>query len=256
MAQRTWGTEPVSRSEASGRENRHDVDRRVLERMKWLAGDWERLDWFVRLSRLDLEKASPADIACLEEEWITLQRVWYRHGNPPRPTQGQLASLQTAVLRHLKELADGGATFFEDLHYSRRVIYPRLLQATISGIPFKAADFSGNPSFEFDRQVWDSPPEGEKTLLFLFAHLLGHGDINGVVRRCPHGDKDCQGIFVQSRRNQAFCSRSCQSRAIAQAQRDKAATKAKSKAKSKMTTKKPQRVSAKGEGHGKKTRKR
>ena len=242
MVQRTTAVGPASRADASGHKILHDVDRRVLERMKWLAGDWERLDWFVRLSRIDLEKASPADIACLEEEWITLQRVWYRHGNPPRPTQDQLASLQTAVLRHLKELADGGGTFFEDLHYSRRVIYPRLLQAAISGRPFKAADFSGNPSFELDRMAWDSPPEGEKTLLFLFAHLLGHGDMTGVVRRCPHGDKDCQGIFVQSRRNQVFCSRSCQSRASAQEQRDKAATKAKSKAKSKKTTRKARRV--------------
>ena len=66
MVQRTMAVGPVSRSEASGRKDRHDVDRRVLERMKWLAGDWERLDWFVRLSRIDLEMASPADIACLE----------------------------------------------------------------------------------------------------------------------------------------------------------------------------------------------
>ncbi len=255
MAQRTLAVGQASRADASGRKILHDVDRRVLERMKWLAGDRERLDWFVRLSRIDLEKASPADIACLEEEWITLQRVWYRHGNPPRPTQDQLANLQTHVLRHLKELAETGGTFFRDLRYSRMVIYPRLRQAAISGRPFNAADFSGNPHFELDRTVWDSPPEGEKTLLFLFAHLLGHGDINGVVRRCPHGDKDCQGIFVQARRNQVFCSRSCQSRAIAQAQRDKAATKAKSKAKSKKTTRKARRVSAKGGSrHGAKKR--
>ena len=217
---------------------------RALERVGFNKGKWDELDWFVRFARMDLDKASPGDLLSLQEDFWALSAAHFRSSPTPIPSREQIIEIHQTVRNHLTELADKGITMLPALPGWLWIHYPRIQSKLLVGASASAKmeEFSWEPDIASHRQASGDPAN----LVSLLGELLEKAG-NSIVR-CPH----CRTIFLQSRRNQEHCSRSCQSVAVMQKHR----AEAKAKPKRKTTARKPgPKTSAKGGSrHGTKTR--
>ena len=218
------------------------TDQRALERTRFTQGKEAELDWFVRFARMDIEKASQGDLLNLEEEIVVLLTVHFRSRDQESvPSREQIIEIQRTLLKHLTELADKGKTMFPALPGWVWIIYPRIaanLSVGASAVA-KLEEFSRMPDIGSHRAASGKP----ENLIPLLGELFEK--VGRPIVRCPH----CRTIFLQSRANQEFCSRSCQSVAVMQKRR----AEAKAQTKRKPMARKPSpKTSAKGKArHGK-----
>lgn len=220
------------------------TDQRALERVGFSKGKLDELDWFLRFARMDLDNASQGDLLNLQEEFVALLSA--RFGNRPKsmPSQKQIIEIQRTVQNHLTDLADQGRTMFPALPGWLWILYPRIgaklrLRASAGA---KMEEFSDMADFGSHRAA----PADPANLIPLLGELLEK--VRKPIVRCPH----CRTFFLQSRRNQEHCSRSCQSVAVMQKRR----AEAKAQTKRKTTARKPDpKTAAKGGSrHGTKKR--
>ena len=218
------------------------TDERALTRIGYDKSAWDEVGWFVRLARTDLDKASPGDLLSLKEEFVALQKVRLRV-QTDLPEDEAVGNVQRYVRTHLGELADQGFTFLPEIPIQQRIEYPDIAikQLALRAGYQPSPQATGLP----DCMSFLHAPPGIG-LVAVMGQLLA--TVGKLIVRCPH----CRNIFLQSRRNQEYCGRSCQS--IAVMQRRRAETKAQTTQKA--TAKKSvSKTSGKGEAqHGKKRR--
>lgn len=218
----------------------------VLERVGFTKGKWDELDWFVRFARRDLDKASPGEFLSLQEEFAALVTAHFKSSPDSMPTREQIIEIQQIVRKHLTELADEGKTMFPALPGFLWILYPRILAKLQEGVwgRGKKEQISSLPDIGLHRAASGDPAN----LVPLLGELLGK--VGRPIVRCPH----CRNIFLQSRKNQVYCSRSCQSVAIMQKRRAEVTAQIKQTKKAKKSSPK---TSAKGNSrHGRKKRAR
>ena len=220
------------------------TDQRALERVGFSKGKVHELDWFVRFARIDLDKATQGDLLSLQEEFVALLTAHFRDSPQSMPPREQIIEIQRTVRNHLNSLADKGMAGLPPPPGTLWITYPRIAAKLSVGAS------AGAKMEEFSR------------MLDIVSHRAASGDPGNLVSvlgellekagkpivRCPH----CRTIFLQSRRNQEYCSRSCQSVAVMKKRR----AEAKAKTKRKRTARKPgPKTSARGGSrHGTKKR--
>jgi len=205
------------------------TDQRALERVGFHRDKWYETDWFVRFAMMDLEKASQGDFLNLEEEIVALVTAHYRNRDQESvPSREQIIEIQRTLLKHLTELADKGKTMFPALSGWVWIIYPRIAANLSVGASAVARleEFSRMLDIGSHRAAASGKPENIIPLLGELLEKVGR-----PILRCPH----CRTIFLQSRTNQEFCSRSCQSVAVMQKRRAEAKAQTQKKAKGKKT---------------------
>lgn len=161
----------------------HPEDVRALERIHFNVSEWDQLTWYVQFAQKDLDRLSPGELLSVREDVRAVDRTLVRQmqgveGVPGRSDE-EIRGLQALVCEKLTELADTGIACLG---------------------PFQVIVTA---TFLFGREQLTGD-----WFQYRFAQLLKR--FCRSVRRCPH----CQAIFVQSRRNALFCSRTCQSRAV------------------------------------------
>lgn len=217
------------------------TDERALVRVGYDKGAWEEIGWFIRLARADLDKASPGDLLSVKEEFVAMQKVHLRV-HTDLPEDEVVGNVQRIVRKNLEELADQGFTFLPEIPVRQRIEYPHIMEKlTLRGS--YEPDPQGN-SLPDSLSFLHAPPG--IGLVAVMGQLLA--TVGKLIVRCPH----CRNIFLQSRRNQDYCGRSCQSVAIMQWRRAEAKAQTTKKATAKKSV---SRTSGKGEArHGKKRR--
>ena len=100
--------------------------RRALERVGFMKGKWDELDWFVRFARMDLDEASPGDLLSLEEDFWALSAAHFRSSPKSKPTREEIIQIQRTVQNHLTDLADKGITMLPALPGWLWIYYPRI----------------------------------------------------------------------------------------------------------------------------------
>lgn len=213
------------------------TDERALARTGHDKSAWDEVGWFVRLARTDLDQASPGDLLSLKEEFVALQKVHLRV-HTDHPDNMVLWDVQWAVHRGLEELADQGVTFLPEIPIRQRIEYPYIREKLALGGGYKPSHSA--TSLPDCMSFLHAPPG--IGLVAVMGQLLA--TVDRLIVRCPH----CRNIFLQSRRNQEFCSRSCQSVAVMQRRRAEAKALASQKPKTRKKTRQ------RGGPHGKKTR--
>lgn len=211
------------------------TEQRVLERVGFTKGKWDEVDWFVRFARMDLDKASPGDFLSLQEEFAALGTAHFKNSPDSIPTREQIIEIQHTIRKHLTELADGGKTMFPALPGFLWILYPRMSAKLQRGLWAGGTEeqISSLPDIVVNRAASGDAAN----IVPLLGELLEK--VRRPIVRCPH----CQHIFLQSRANQEYCSRSCQSVAVMQERR----AQAKAQTKQKIKAKKPSpKSSAKG----------
>lgn len=211
------------------------TDERALIRIGYDRGPAEELGWFIRLASTDWDRASEGDLLNLREEFLALQKVRLRVVTE-LPGMDVIQAVQPLVRRHLTDLADKGATALPQIPVTQFIEYPRVAHKLWAGETH--ASSAPLPKNIPDCISLYHAPQGIG-LIVVMGHLLA--TVRHLITRCPH----CTKIFLQSRRNQEYCSRSCQN--IAVVRRHRAAEK---EAKSRGIRAKKQR----GGQHGKKRR--
>lgn len=201
------------------------------------------VDWFIGLANNNLEQLSEGENLTLQEDFSVLMKAHCDWVNAKLPTHSEMLEVQRIVRHHLSELADKGLTVLPETPIRHCLSYPRrmaILQTLAIGVPVNlpketpdcmTQHLIGLVSFN--------------NLVYFMGHLLEK--VGKLVLRCPH----CRNIFLQWRRNQEYCSRSCQSVSVMQRRRAEAKAKAAQIAKGK------KRASQPGKGvasHGKKRR--
>ncbi len=205
---------------------------------------WHELDWFVRFAKADLDKASQGDLLSLQEEIVAMLTVHFRNRPESTPTLEQIIEIQRTVRNHLTDLADRGKTCLPPPPGRLWIRYPRILAQLSLGATAgaKMEQLSRMPDIVSLRAASGDPAN----LVSVMGELLEKA--GKPIVRCPH----CRTIFLQSRRNQEYCSRSCQSVAVMKKRR--AETKAKIKRKRTARTPGPKTSARGGSRHGKKRR--
>ena len=197
------------------------TEQRVLERVGFTKGKWDEVDWFVRFARMDLAKASPGDFLSLQEEFAALVTAHFKNSPDTMPNREQILEIQQTIRKHLTELVDEGRTMFQALPGNLWILFPRMAAKLPTGLWAGATkeQISGMPDIVSHRVASGDPAN----LVPLLGELLEK--VGRPIIRCPH----CQHIFLQSRTNQEYCGRSCQSVAVMQERRAVAKTKSQRK---------------------------
>jgi len=198
------------------------TEQRALTRIGYEKEPDEELNWFIRLGNAKLEGLSEGEVLMLQEEFNALDKAHsnspYRYDGkvgkdgyfqiievPCLPTLKEMVEVQKIIQSRLSELADLGYTCLPEMPTQMNICYPRRMEKTDlpSYIPECAVShFVTSPSLT--------------KLVYFMGHLLEK--VGKLVLRCPH----CRNIFLQSRKNQEYCSRSCQSVAVMQRRRTEA----------------------------------
>ncbi len=245
MPQRGYKIEAIRWDDSYIEQTFPQTHRRALERVGFNKGKGDEVDWFLRFARMDLDNASPGDLLSLEEDFWALSAAHFGSSPKSKPTREEIIEIQRTVRNHLTDLADQRKTELPVLSGCLWILYPRL-EANLSVGESTSAETKEwvlkQPDIVSHRAAGGNPTN----LISLLGELLEKA--GKPIVRCPH----CRTIFLQSRRNQEYCSRSCQSVAVMQARR----AKAKAQTKRKTTARKPgPKTSARGGSrHGKKRR--
>jgi hypothetical protein len=187
-------------------------------RIGYEKGPIGELDWFIRLANAKLEGASEGEVLMLQEEFTALEKAHSKISDRWRfrpqvdglklvevsfiPTPQDIIDVQKIIRSRLSELADRGLTVFPVMPTQMLIGYPRRLakrDLTKSTPDFIVSYSVASPSFT--------------KLVYYMGLLIEKSE--KLVSRCPH----CRNIFLQNRRNQEHCSRSCQSVAVMQRKR-------------------------------------
>jgi len=160
-----------------------------------------------------------------------------------QPTDEEIGDFQREIKKHLEELANQGCTFLPKTEVQQRIEYPHVMEKLAMQEGWKPHP---QPVSLPDCNSVFNLPKSVTGLIAVMGRLLEK--VGTLIVRCPH----CKNIFLQSRRNQEYCGRSCQSVAFVQRRR----AEAKARASKKATAKKPgTKASARGESrHGTKKR--
>jgi hypothetical protein len=191
------------------------TDERALKRVGHDKGAWYEINWFIRLAQIDIE-ASEGDVVSLQEDFAALQKVYLRHANPPPPPCQQIVELQRTVRKHLEELANQGWTLLPEVPVQQVLIYPHMQAKLATLAEGKVVE---TPSTFPDCESHHVTPPRLSSLISVMGQLLEK--VGKLIVRCPH----CESIFLQSRRNQEYCGRGCQSVAVMQRRRAEAKTR-------------------------------
>ncbi len=178
--------------------------------------------WLLRFERCDLSTLSSGDWLNLQYELIAFRE------NGTSMIDNALAHMLDPPLSY----------DFEDITspitHPQIVAFQKMVKQTLEAIKTKRSTLLKFPSFErclhFQRhhrsiamsgKVVARPPrwvlrstmhEPMEALNYWFFELLK--DHANAIRQCPEsGQPVCQGLFLAERKNQSFCSVSCQSRA-------------------------------------------
>ena len=172
------------------------------------SGDRDRglVQWFVNLAQENLRNCSPENLLQWQEEIVALQRNYYHFTNPPTPSSSQIKKLQKEVLKHLVNIIDRGQSQFGPFHNFSWVLDTK-----------RVASFTGQPSlpqihkvFSWDTLKMSNPKQSMRQCLVHFLNQLVKRFASSIYR-CPN----CSKIFLQFRKHQVYCHRTCQSVAAA-----------------------------------------
>ena len=183
----------------------------ALERVGFLKGPWDELDWFVRFATMDLDKVSQGDFLNLQEEIWALLTVHFKSSPDSIPLREQIIEIQQTIRNHLTELVDRGQTMLPSLPGFLWITYPRIAaNLSVGASPVaKLKKFKRMLEIVSHRAASGHPDN----LVPLLGELLEK--VGKPVLRCPH----CRNFFLPSRSNQENCSRHCQSVAVMQRHR-------------------------------------
>jgi hypothetical protein len=185
----------------------------------------QMIEWFIRFAAMDLKNASEGDFLMLREDIVALskgnsllkdsQEPHFQSTNPGdrRDWPELISILQKTIRMLLNGLADSGMAVMGPTSVVQILVYPRR-GAKVRGLPL--------PDERADLEAHYSIPDFFSYLVYSLGQLLEK--VGKLIARCPH----CRKIFLQSRRNQEYCGRSCQSVAIMQRLRADAKTSKKS----------------------------
>jgi hypothetical protein len=195
-------------------------DEPALERMHFLNGRWDQLNWYVELIAKDLSKLSDGEWTVLQEDVVALHRTLSYYPNAKAPERQDLLKFQHEISRHFAHLRSGGVVKIGPLPITHEIQVTRKVSSKVSR-PFSLVEY-------FEQR--DQPLEGEVEVRYtprLPAHdwrtwLLDHfgrllGELGASIRQCPH----CSKWFLQFRKSAIFCGRVCQNRAGAEAARER-----------------------------------
>ena len=185
-------------------------DEAALRRINYFTGDWDRLNWYVQFMARRLDCLSAGELLMLQEEFAALERTLSGNDQSVKPSLEAIKRFQTSVKRYLECLIDDDKTTLGPFLVSIEVYLP--LAAEERG-EWNKDDWISKRFGPIDRNTSTLPritsretiKEMEPCLLYHMAKLLEQ--LGASIRRCNH----CSGIFVQSRRNAAYCGRKCQS---------------------------------------------
>src|SRR5262249_28533803 len=135
-----------------------------------------------------------------------------------RPSIETMGEFQKLVQKHLEELADEGYTVLPKVEIEQAIHYLKVRER-LTGRRNTKADLRVIENFSGGR--WKQVPDclsaihvtSELGLIAVMGQLLA--TVGKLICRCPH----CGKIFLQSRRNQEYCDRKCQSVSVMQRKR-------------------------------------
>jgi len=196
--------------------------------------DYRRLlAWFVAFAQTPLASKNPAELRGLREEMRALQEEAFKFFEDDTGTANQLAKTQRTVAEYLNQLVRTGEIKFEEFQLRPSILLPRFRPRLPAPSPFKHTIY-------IDESV--EPYHGKGLLYLFFLALKSAGD---RLRPCLH----CSTLFVQARRKQRFCKRTCQQVASMRELRDR---RRKAKATKHRRRRSPHRTAKGAKTHGKK----